>query len=139
MKVRNSELLVQWTSEDQFNDDPKMAKRMKAVEMACQGLTCPLIARELNVSERSVTYWITRFNEKGVDGLKHIQGAGRKSRITKEQMIELGQLLSAQDKKLNMGQSQKIRFLSRVLLESYGVTYSQARLYDLLHRLELQR
>lgn len=139
MKVRNTELLDKWISDDTFNDDPKLVKRLKAVELASQGWTCPLIARELNVSERSVTYWISRFNQKGVDGLKHIQGAGRKSRITKDQMIELRDILLAQDKKSPLGQSQKIRYLARVLQESYGITYSQARLYDLLHRLELQR
>ena len=122
---------------DKIKDlDPKLKRRLMAVHLASQGHTVYEIADELSVSLRSVTYWVSRFNEHGIEGLRTKPGSGRRSRLTPKQIKELREIMKSQDFPETGFLKHKVVFLEEIIPERFGVHYSRARLYDLLSRLE---
>lgn len=61
-------------------------KRARAVLGSNQGYTYAEVARRLEMGERTVRRWVTRFNKLGIPGLKEEQRPGRPRVFTAEQV-----------------------------------------------------
>jgi transposase len=55
----------------------RLVMRARIVQCALQGRTAPAIAEELEVSEKMVRLWLTRFEREGVAGLDDAPRSGR--------------------------------------------------------------
>jgi len=55
----------------------RLARRAQIIQLAADHLTVPRIARRLDMSEKAVRQWVTRFNQAGLDGLDDAPRAGR--------------------------------------------------------------
>jgi transposase len=55
----------------------RLARRAQIIELAADRLTVPRIARRLEMSEKAVRLWVTRFNQAGLDGLDDAPRVGR--------------------------------------------------------------
>ena len=55
------------------SQDSRYDHRLHGVLLVAQGMTCPQVARLLGDAPRSVEYWVGRFEQKGLAGLR--QGA----------------------------------------------------------------
>jgi len=60
--------------------------RLRAIRALYQGIEREIVREFCNVSERTVLYWIERFNEQGIDGLISKRGAGRPRKIKREEV-----------------------------------------------------
>ena len=110
-------------------------RRLRAVILALQGRTAPEIAEALGVGRRTVQEWIARYNAEGVDGLNDRPGRGRPCRLSDDQLLQLRDRIDAgptADDGTCTLRGPEIRALLR---REFGVTYSPAAVYFLLHRL----
>jgi transposase len=109
--------------------------RLRAVILALNGRTAPEISAALGVGRRTVQEWVIRYNGESVDGLSDRPGRGRPCRLTAAQLEELRLRIDIgplpEDRTCTL-RGPEVRALVK---REFGVTYSLAAVYFLLHRL----
>jgi len=55
----------------------RLVRRARIIQLARQGLTAPVIAQQLGVSEKAVRQWLKRFVAAGMEGLEDVPRSGR--------------------------------------------------------------
>lgn len=60
----------------------RVVERAQIIWLLHQGARVPAVAQALSVSEKTVRTWLTRFNERGLDGLTDNPRSGRPSTYT---------------------------------------------------------
>jgi len=75
------------------SEDSRYDHRLHAILLVAQGLSCREVGRMLGDSARIVAYWVNQFEEIGFAGLSEAERPGRPSRLTEEQMEEIGSAL----------------------------------------------
>ncbi len=58
-----------------------------------QGLTCPEVGRLLGDAPRTVEYWVNRFEQEGLGGLREGERPGRPKRLSEERVREIDAIL----------------------------------------------
>lgn len=94
--------------EIQRSEESRYDHRLHGVLLVAQGMTCPEVARLLGDAPRTIEYWIGRFQQRGLEGLKEGDRPGRPSRLNPRQ----------------------IRAINRVLRESPGLAGMGVNLWD---------
>src|ERR1700693_3026538 len=79
--------------EIQRSEESRYDHRLHGVLLVAQGITCPDVARLLGDAPRTVEYWVRRFEQKGLAGLKEGERPGRPSRLSAEQIREVNRVL----------------------------------------------
>lgn len=64
--------------------ETRLQHRLHCVLLVCDGKTCNEVSGLFGDSLRSVQYWVGRFNETGVDGLRDADRPGRRPRLSAE-------------------------------------------------------
>ena len=111
--------------------------RIRAVILALQGRTAVAVAAALGVSRRAVQGWIGRYNIDGPDGLADRLRSGRPCRLTADQLARLRDRVEAgplPDDGVCTLRGPEVR---AILGREFGVRYSQAAVYVLLHKVGL--
>jgi transposase len=80
--------LLRLQAEIRRSAESRYHHRLHAVLLVAQGMTCPQAAQWLGDSRRAVEYWVRRFDDKGLAGLREAGRSGRPARMTGPQ-IEL--------------------------------------------------
>jgi transposase len=113
--------------------EKRMSQRAEIILRRSAGEKSVEIAQRLGLEADSLTRWVKRFNEKGLEGLKEQQGRGRKPLYSEP---ERGQMLViAQTKPEKLGlpfASWSIRRLVTYLNEQLGLGISRAQLACIL-------
>ncbi len=115
--------------------NPRHARRIQAVYLACKGLTCLQIMNITGAGRRTVQKWIRKYNKGGIEELKDKPRTGQPTRLPAEmeeafcQRIQAGPLEQDGVSVLN-GPA-----IQRLLEREFGVVYSLWGVYSLLHRL----
>ncbi len=65
------------------------AHRMDAVLLALQGMSYRKIAAAFGHAPRTIAYWVRRYRERGVPGLRESRAAGRPPKLTQAQLAEV--------------------------------------------------
>lgn len=68
------------------NPDGKAFRRLNAMHLLFLGAGFELVRRNSRVSERTLRFWISRFNTQGIDGLIHRPRMGRPRKMSKAQV-----------------------------------------------------
>jgi transposase len=90
LKIVNPEKTIAILQEEiRRNEDSRYDHRLHGVLLVAQGLSAPQAASLLGDAPRTVEYWIHRFQQAGLKGLREIQRPGRPSRLTQQQMDEI--------------------------------------------------
>jgi putative transposase len=109
--------------------------RLRALILALNGRTALEISAALGVGRRTVQEWVIRYNGEGVAGLSDRPGRGRPCRLTAAQLEELRLRIDTgplpEDRTCTL-RGPEVRAL---LKREFGVAYSLAAVYFLLHRL----
>jgi transposase len=71
------------------SDEARYDHRLHAVLLVAKGMSCPAVADYLGDSERTVRFWIRRYQEDGLQGLIENERSGRPPRITEKQMKKI--------------------------------------------------
>lgn len=112
----------------------RMVRRLQVVILAKQGQTAPQIVAATGVSRRTVQEWVRRYNADGLEGLKDQRRGGNRRHLSVVQEAQVRQYLdrSAADPHQGLRRGEDLR---RWLEQRFGVLYSLAGVYELLHRL----
>jgi transposase len=75
------------------SEESRYDHRLHGVLLVAQGMTCPQVAALLGDAPRSVEYWVRRFEQSGLAGLREGERSGRPRRLDEEQLQEIGGIL----------------------------------------------
>jgi transposase len=100
----------------------RLRLRLKCVKLVQNGKSASEVARLHSLSPRAVSYWVTRFQLHGIEGLTDARiRSGRKSRLNRSQMKNVESFL-----KIFRKQSNPITgiILSTFLRDTFGLSYT---------------
>ncbi len=107
MTIRINEPHIAFVLQDEIrrSEEARYDHRLHAVLLVAKGMSCPKVADYLGDPERTVRYWIRRYQEDGLQGLVENERDGRPSRISQQQMQRIASALRKrpQDFGLNGG------------------------------------
>jgi transposase len=109
--------------------------RLRAVILALGGRSAPEIAQALGAGRRTVQEWVKRYNAEGLDGLVDRPGRGRPCRLTEPQLARLRDRIDAGPAPEDGACTLRGPEVRALLEREFGVAYSPAAVYFLLHRL----
>ena len=113
--------------------DPRQVRRLLALAAVYDGMSRSEAARVGGMDRQTLRDWAHRFNDEGPEGLKNRAGAGRRRRLTEEQMRELSAIVeTGPDPAIDGVVRWRCIDLQRVIEERFGVSYSERAISDLL-------
>jgi transposase len=116
--------------------DVRQARRLLALAAVYDGMSRAEAARIGGMDRQTLRDWAHRFNAEGPEGVRNRAGAGRRRRLSEVQMQELAEIVATgPDPKIDGVVRWRRIDLKRVIEESFGVTYSERAISDLLARL----
>jgi transposase len=75
------------------SEESRYDHRLHGVLLVAQGMSCPEVSRLLGDSPRTVEYWVSRFEDKGLAGLVEGERTGRPRRLSDKQLEEINSVL----------------------------------------------
>lgn len=135
MHVEDRHGLDELRRETRAQKDGRMRIRLQAIILARQGRTAEEIASALNASRRPVQEWVRRYNQSGVEGLRHRPGQGRREKLSVEERDRLCARIEAAPRKEDEVCTLRGKDIRRILHKEFGKLYHLNGVYALLHRL----
>lgn len=116
--------------------DANQARRLLSLAAIYDGMSRKDAAILGGMDRQTLRDWVLRFNDRGPDGLLNRKSSGRKSRLSKDQLKDLEQLVEAGP---DLEQDGVVRWrsidLKRVIEERFGVAYGARHVMKLLNGL----
>jgi transposase len=112
-----------------------VVRRMQAVLGAMDGQTAEEIASQVQLSDRAVHTWVTRYNTSGLDGLNDLPGRGRKSPLDAALVPRFQERVRAGATPADGVCTLRGEDFRRILADEFGVVRSLQSVYNLLHKL----
>ena len=75
------------------SEESRYDHRLHGLLLVAQGLTCPAVAGLLGDAPRTVEYWVNRFEQRGLAGLREGERPGRPKRLSDERMRQIDAIL----------------------------------------------
>ena len=85
------------------SEESRYDHRLHGVLLVAQGMTCPQVAELLGDAPRSVEYWVRRFEQSGLAGLREGERSGRPRRLDEKQLREINSALRRMPRELGLG------------------------------------
>jgi transposase len=85
------------------SEESRYDHRLHGVLLVAQGMTCPQVAELLGDAPRSVEYWVRRFEQSGLAGLREGERSGRPRRLDEKQLQEINKALRRMPRELGLG------------------------------------
>jgi transposase len=93
LTILDAATIVSLQEEIQRSEESRYDHRLHGVLLVAQGITCPDVARVLGDAPRTVEYWVHRFEQRGLAGLREGERPGRPSRLNEHQFQEINRVL----------------------------------------------
>ena len=137
VKLHDPEDLMQLRQRSRQQRDAKQRDRYRALLLALEGQDAPAIARILGRSRRFVQGWVYRYRDHGLEAVVPKRQPGRPPNLptTKEEPFK--ERFLADPTEADGVCTRRAKDAQRILQEEFGVAYTLAGVYDLLHRLGL--
>ncbi len=116
-----------------------LRQRLLAIKYLWEGKSRPEVTQLLNCNYKSLTKWIDKFLEGGLQKLTEPITHQVPSRLQPEQQLELKKMLLEQ-KPSDSGIDRYIwtgKIISQVIQSRWGVTLKESRIYEILEQLNL--
>lgn len=91
--IEDKQAILILQDEIRRSEDSRYDHRLHAVLLVAKGLSCPKAAELLGDSERTVRYWVERYNAEGLPGLVESDIPGRPSRLDEKQLKIIGKII----------------------------------------------
>ena len=121
-------------------NETRFQHRLHCILLICYGKTCADVAALFGDSLRTVQYWVKRYNEAGVDGLRDPTRVGRNPKLLLGDKDVLAQDLRCSPREL--GYTQNLwdgKLLSHHLKEKFHVELKVRQCQYLFHQLGFRR
>jgi transposase len=116
--------------------NPVMKTKLLAILQIWDGLAGTDVAKNLHKSNFYVRWWVHRYNDKGLEGLKDTQGGNHNSYLTDEQKLAVTEALQKSPRECGFNRSNwTIPLLKIWINKQWGITYKASSLYDVVHNL----
>jgi transposase len=109
--------------------------RYRAVVLALEGHSAPAIARTLARSRRGVQLWVYAYRDRGLEAIGPKRQPGCPSKLPEEKQPSFRDRLLGGPTARDGVCTLRAKEIRRILWEEFGVEYTVAGVYDLLHRL----
>ena len=113
----------------------KMAQRLRLVAFAMEGHISLKIGQWVDLSQRQVQYWVRRYNQGGVDGLKDQPGRGPNPMLAADEIAQLKARIDAGPSAKDGVCTLRGKEVQRILEEEFGKVRKLGAVYKLLHKL----
>lgn len=116
--------------------DVHLWRRLKAIWMYLERTPPDLILNSLDISRRSLFYWIERYQEDGIEGLQEGVHTGRPSGLSAEELERLSEIIDSGP--IAYGFSSGVWNCPRVgyvIQEEFGKPYHKDHIRKILHHL----
>ena len=121
-------------------DEARLQHRLHCLLLVCDGKTCAEVVVLFGDSLRIVEYWVKRFNEVGIDGLRDAARPGRRPRLLPEDKKAVAQDLRCSPQQFGYGQNLwDGKLLSHHLKEKFNVELKVRQCQNLFHKLGFRR
>lgn len=131
--MKGIDLILKLQREIRRNHQSRYDHRLHAVLLVMSGMSCMEAGRLLGDSPRALQYWVKRFEEEGLAGLKEKEKPGRPSRLPVELMTKLERIVQGKPSDYGFdGERWSAKFLSEYISRSYGVNLSLRQCQRLL-------
>jgi transposase len=135
IKVHHPSDVEQLRQRSRQQRDAKQRDRYRAVLLALEGHSAPAIAQTLARSRRSVQLWVYLYRDQGLEAICPKPQPGRPSKLPVSQQEPFKERMLAGPTPADGVCSLRAKDAQRILQEEFGVEYTLAGVYDLLHRL----
>ena len=98
-----SRIILGLQDEIRRTEDSRYDHRLHGVLLVAQGMTCPEVAKLLGDAPRSVEYWVRRFEESGLGGLREGERTGRPGRLNEKQLQEINAAFRKMPREVGLG------------------------------------
>jgi transposase len=112
-----------------------MVRRLQAVLGALEGETAESLVPRVQLSERVLRDWVSRYNRDGLAGLEDRPGRGRKPALTPEREQQLQARIRAGATAEDGVCSLRGEDVRRILADEFGIVRGLQATYNLLHKL----
>jgi transposase len=112
----------------------RLLHRLHSVVLVLSGQSASEVARIHGDSPRAVAYWISRFNDEGVTGLKDDQRPGRPSKLDAKQMNKLQTFLKREKQQ---SKSVNAEALAAFILTEFRISLTPRQCWRILKRLKV--
>ena len=102
MDITTGEIIVTLKEEIKKSPEACYCHRLHAVLLVSKGFSCQEISGLFGDAPRTIQYWVERFKNKGVEGLKNAKRSGRPSKLTQKQMMEIREAFCMPPSELNL-------------------------------------
>lgn len=137
VKLRHPEDLQRLRDISQKEHNAKQRDRYRAVLLALQGQSAEAIMVTLDRSRNFVQRWVYAYRDGGVDAICPKRQTGRPRKLTELEEVQLRERILAGPRQQDAVCSLRGKDARRILDSEFGVQYSLAGVYVLLHRLGL--
>ena len=120
-------------------NETRLQHRLHCILLICDGRTCADVVALFGDSLRAVQYWVKRYNEAGIEGLRDPTRLGRKPRLLADKDV-LAQDLRRSPREF--GYTQNLwdgKILSHHLKEKFSVELKVRQCQNLFHQLGFRR
>ena len=121
-------------------DETRLQHRLHCILLICDGRTCAEVVMLFSDSLRAVQYWVERYNEAGIEGLRDPIRIGRIPRLSPKDKDILAQDLCGSPREL--GYMQNLwdgKLLSHHLKQKFAVELKVRQCQNLFHQLGFRR
>ena len=137
LTIFNAPAVVQALQDEiRRSPDSRYDHRLHGVLLVAQGMSCREVARLLGDAPRTVQIWVHRFEAEGLAGLVEGERPGRPTRLSEEQMQELGKVLRGSPTEAGLGMHLwDGKTLAAFIEQAYGVELSVRQCQRLFRKL----
>jgi putative transposase len=126
-------------SESALSREEMERRRLAAAQQLLNGYSQSRVARMYGVSRTTASRWHNSLLHKGVDSLKKRRATGRPSRLTADQLQEIGRIYSEGPTKHGFATGRwTTARLAAVIETQFGVHYDEDHVGRLMHKLGLR-
>ena len=121
-------------------NETRLQHRLHCILLICDGKTCAEVVALFSDSLRAVQYWVKRYNETGIEGLRDPARTGRIPRLLPEDRDILAQDLRRSPREL--GYTQNLwdgKLLSHHLKQKFNIELKIRQCQNLFHQLGFRR
>lgn len=135
--LHHPEELTQLRQQSRQQRDAKQRDRYRSILLAIEGHDAPSIARTLGRSRRFVQGWVYRYRDHGLESVVPKRQSGRPPNLPATKERSFKERFLADPTEADGVCTLRAKEARRILQEEFGVEYTLAGVYDLLHRLGL--
>jgi putative transposase len=123
-----------------LNRDEMERRRLQAAEDLLNGITQSQVARKFGVSRTTASRWQRALKGNGVESLRKRRAPGRPSRLSREQLIGLADLMAEGASGYGFPDDRWTTARLAVAIEArYGVHYDPDHVGRLMHKMGLRK